>query len=244
MTWPQVIGHRGAAESAPENTLESFRAAKNEGAGWVEFDAKLTADNQIILLHDDDLDRTTTGKGPAKALTLAQYRALDAGSWFGAKWRGVKVPTLEEAVALFREIDLRCNLEIKPCPGRDRETAEVIMTELRRIWPRDRDLPLISSFSLDSLKAAQATAPEFSRGLLLENHPAGWHDLAISVGAVSVNCWERDMTPAWAREIKEAGYGLLVYTVNDPARAKELMSWGVDGVFTDAPGRLLTALGI
>ena len=243
MKWPQVVGHRGAAESAPENTLESFREAKKQGADWVEFDAKLTADNKIILLHDDDLDRTTNGKGPAQALTLEGYRKLDAGSWFGAKWRGVNVPTLEEAVTLFSEIDLRCNLEIKPCPGRDRETGTAIMAELRRIWPKDRELPLISSFSLESLQAAQAAAPEFPRGVLLDAHPANWRALAESVEAVSVNCWERDMTPNWAQEIKSAGYGLLVYTVNDPDQAKELMGWGVDGVFTDAPGRLLAALG-
>src|ERR1041385_7236710 len=95
---PRIIGHRGAAKAAPENTLESLREAKRQGATWVEVDAKLTADNAVILLHDDLLDRTTSGKGPAAQATLDAIRTLDAGAWFAPSWAGAKVPTLEETV--------------------------------------------------------------------------------------------------------------------------------------------------
>src|SRR4030095_13565486 len=98
LTIPRIIGHRGAAKAAPENTLESLREAKRQGATWVEVDAKLTADNQIILLHDDLVNRTTSGEGPAAQKTLAEIRALDAGSWFAPAFEGAKVPTLEETV--------------------------------------------------------------------------------------------------------------------------------------------------
>jgi glycerophosphoryl diester phosphodiesterase len=245
---PRIIGHRGAAENAPENTLESFRAAAAEGAQWVEFDAKLTADNAVIILHDDDLDRTTTGKGPAKLKTLAELQSLDAGAWFkpgtAPGFAGARIPTLKDTVALLDELGLSANVELKPCPGRERETASVIMDVLRRIWPRAKPLPLISSFVPECLRVAQAEAPEFPRGLLLDEHPLDWLAQARGVGAVSVNIGDQVATPDWCREIKAAGYGLLVYTVNDAARAAQLFAWGVDGVFTDAPGRLLAKLVI
>ncbi len=243
MKLPRIIGHRGAAENAPENTLESFRAAAAEGAQWVEFDAKLTADNAIVILHDDDLDRTTSGKGPARLKTLAELQALDAGAWFKPVFAGARIPTLAETVAVLGQLGLGANVEIKPCPGRERETARVVMAALRRLWPKARPLPLVSSFAPECLRIAQAEAPEFARGLLLEEHPLDWLAQARGVGAATVNIWERDATPDWCREIKAAGYGLLAYTVNDADRAAELFAWGVDGVFTDAPGRLLAKLG-
>lgn len=244
---PRVIGHRGAAEAAPENTLESFAEAKRQGASWVEFDAKLTADNAVILLHDDTVDRTSNGRGLAAGKTLAEMKALDVGVWLDAKWAGARIPTLAEALAAFDRLGLGYNLEIKPCPGRARETARGIIAELRRLWPQGQPpqgrTPLLSSFAYDSLLEAHALAPELPLGLLLEEDPADWRQQAEGVGAVSVNCWHGKLTEAWARDIKAAGYALLVYTVNDLALARRLFSWGVDAVFTDAPGRLLAGLG-
>ncbi|HEY4161795.1 MAG TPA: glycerophosphodiester phosphodiesterase [Dongiaceae bacterium] len=239
---PQVIGHRGAAAAAPENTLESFRQAAAEGARWVEFDAKLSAEGRVFLLHDDDLDRTTNGKGAARLKTLSELKQLDAGGWYNPRFAGAKLPTLAETVTLLNELDLQCNVEIKPCPGRDVETAEVIMAELRKIWPADKEKPLISSFVLDSLRTVQAAAPEFPRGILFDGHPIDWLSQARGVAAISVNIGNDDATPQWVEEIKQAGYGVLVYTINDPERAAQLIGWGVDGVFSDAPGRILARL--
>jgi len=240
---PRVIGHRGAAEAAPENTLESFREAHRQGARWIEFDVRLAADGQAVLLHDDDLERTTDGKGPVIAQPLAALKALDAGGWFGPAWRDARIPTLDEAAQLIHALGLGANVEIKSSPGHEAQTAQIVMGDLRRLWRGRQDLPLISSFSLDVLRAVKVAAPEFPRGLLLEEHPANWRDLARDLAVVSIHCWDRDMTADWAREIKAAGYGLLVYTVNDAAQARELLAWGIDGIFTDAPGRLLAGLG-
>src|SRR5688572_5512979 len=124
---PRIIGHRGAAMVAPENTLESLREAKRQGATWVEVDIKLTSDNKLILLHDDLVDRTTSGQGAAAGMTLAALRALDAGAWKGEAWKGALIPTLEEAVKEIRALGLHCNFEIKPCPGREAETADRTM---------------------------------------------------------------------------------------------------------------------
>jgi hypothetical protein len=119
MRLPRVIGHRGAAALAPENTLEGLRVAARLGVRWVEVDAKLSADGVVVLFHDETLDRTTDGNGPVAATRFAVLRRLDAGAWFGPAWRGPRVPTLEQALDLLSELGLRANVEIKPCPGRE-----------------------------------------------------------------------------------------------------------------------------
>lgn len=243
LSLPKVIGHRGAAEAAPENTLASFREAKRQGALWVEFDAKLSADNRVFLLHDDNIDRTSNSAGPARALSYDEIRALDAGSWKGAGFAGERMPLLADALSLFAQEDIQFNLELKPCPGRARETAKIVLEELAHLWPAAKPKPLISSFVLECLEIARDTAPDLPRGLLVEDHPANWLDLAQNLKVDTVNIWDQTATPEWVEEIKAEGYGLLVYTVNDAARAKQLIEWGVDGVFTDAPARILAAVG-
>ena len=247
MRVPRIIGHRGAAKAAPENTLESLREAKRQGATWVEVDAKLTADNHVILLHDDILDRTTSGQGPAAQATFDEIRALDAGSWLAPNWAGVKVPTLEETVRELISLGLNCNFEIKPCPGREHVTAELVMRELQRLWPAQGstggEKPLISSFAYDSLQVAQQLAPEFPRAVLVEEVPGNWRDLCAGVEAIALNPWHKTLTPEWTKAIKQAGLRILTYTVNETPRARELFDWGVDAVFSDVPGQLIEALG-
>lgn len=243
MRIPRIIGHRGAAQAAPENTLESLREAKRQGARWVEVDAKLTADNAIILLHDDILDRTTNGQGLAKEATLAEVRALDAGSWFAPNWAGAKVPTLEETVHELVSLGLNCNFEIKPCPGREHVTAELVMRELQRLWPAQAEKPLISSFAYGALEVAQRLAPEFPRAVLIEEAPENWLALCKGVEAIALNPWHKTLTPEWTKQVKSAGLKVLTYTVNETSRARELFDWGVDAVFSDAPGQLIAALG-
>jgi glycerophosphoryl diester phosphodiesterase len=240
---PRIIGHRGAAQAAPENTLESLREAKRQGASWVEVDAKLTADNHVILLHDDLLDRTTSGKGAAAQATLEQIRALDAGSWLAPAFAGVKVPTLEETVHELQTLDLSCNFEIKPCPGREQVTAEFVVRELQRLWPAHMEKPLISSFAYQSLQVAHRLAPEFPRAVLVEEVPANWQALCEGVESIALNPWHKTLTPEWTKAVKDAGYRVISYTVNETARARELFDWGVDAVFTDVPGQLLKGLG-
>jgi glycerophosphoryl diester phosphodiesterase len=243
MLIPRIIGHRGAAMAAPENTLEGLREARRQGATWVEVDAKLTGDNHVILLHDDALDRTTSGQGPAAQASLTAIRALDAGTWFGPAFAGAKVPTLEETVRELIALGLNCNFEIKPCPGRERVTAECVMRELQRLWPADAPKPLISSFAHQSLQVAHRLAPEFPRAVLVEEVPANWQALCEGVEAIALNPWHKPLTPEWTKAIKSAGYKVLCYTVNETARARELLDWGVDALISDAPGMLIEAFG-
>ena len=237
----RIIGHRGAAGSAPENTLAAFRRAAHEGASWIETDAKLTADNAIVMFHDDLLERTTSGKGAVARATLAELRMLDAGSSFSPAFAGEKIPTLKETVGVLADLGLDCHLEIKPSPGREIETGGTVIGELARLWPSERPLPLVSSFSRASLKAARERQPEWPMGALFDDHPRDWLEWARAIGAVSIHCWHKTLTQSWARAIKDQGFLLLVYTVNDIDHARQLFGWGVDSVFTDMPGRLLEA---
>lgn len=240
---PKVIGHRGAAAYAPENTLESLREAACRGAGWVEFDVKLTADGVPVVFHDDKLERTTSGKGAVAAASFERIRRLDAGSWFGPAFAGARVPTLEEALQLVLDEGLGANIEIKPCPGREAATAERAVAEILRLWPAKRPPPLISSFKPASLAAAKAKAPHLPRGLLLyEDGVPTWKRDAREQACATVHCSEHNLSAAWAAEIRGAGYGLAAYTVNDGPRARQLKDFGVQCIITDAPDRILATL--
>jgi len=225
---PQVIGHRGAMAYAPENTLASFREARRRGARWVEIDVKLTADRVPILMHDASLTRTM---GIDRLVAETPRAELPA-----------EVPTFEQAIACFLELGLGCNVEIKPCEGREAETARVTVETLRRAWPAALPAPLLSSFKDESLKAAMDAAPEFARALLLGELVDGWPMRAQAVGATGMNVGRRKLTAAGAVAIKRAGYALSVWTVNDPDEARALVGMGADCIITDAPDVILRGL--
>jgi len=239
---PPVIGHRGAAACAPENTLGGFRRARALGCRWVEFDVRLTADGELILLHDERLERTTDGSGKACAQPLATIRRHDAGGWFGPAFAGEIVPTLAEAVGVLGELGLGANVELKAARGREAETGAAAADLLRRSWPPHLPAPLISSFLPTALAAARDHAPEIARGLLVRAVPRHRRLLAGSLGCVSVHAEHGHLRPGIVAEMRESGYSVLAYTVNDPARARELFAWGVTSVFSDVPHMILAEL--
>jgi glycerophosphoryl diester phosphodiesterase len=225
---PKVIGHRGAAAYAPENTLASFREARRRGAAWVEIDVKLTADGVPIVMHDESLKRTM---GIDRLVAATQRADLPKG-----------VPTFEEAIACFAELGLGCNVEIKPCPGREVETARGTVATLRRCWPAQLPQPLLSSFKAVSLVAAREAAPEFARAILLGKIEEDWQARTEEVGAVGVNTNGLKLTAPQAVDIKKAGYALSLYTIDDGDVAKVLVGMGADCIITDAPDVILAAL--
>lgn len=239
LTLPRVIGHRGAAAHAPENTLASFRKAARLGATMVEFDVKLTRNRVPVVIHDDTLDRTTDGSGPVANADFAALRMLDAGRKFAPEFRGERIPTLDEVLTLALELGLAVNIEIKPCPGREAETAEVALAAARRLWPQDRPAPLVSSFEIESLLKAREIAPDWPRGYLIWDRPAVWAANADAVDAATINISHEKETPATIAEYRATGRPVLAYTVNEAERAKALFDLGVAGVFTDAPDRIL-----
>src|SRR3954470_3019433 len=227
---PRIIGHRGAKATAPENTLAGIRQAHREGASWVEFDVKLTADGIAILMHGETLDRTTSGKGAVRAASLADIRRLDAGIRFGASWTGEKVPTLVEALQLLAELGMGFNLEVKPCPGREVETARAAIADLQAHWPPDATPPLISSFKPASLIAAREAAPQIALGLIADELPANWRLEMERLGCRTAHLDWRKLKPEHVQAVKAAGYPVLVWTVNELARGREILAWGAESL--------------
>ncbi len=235
---PSIIGHRGAAGHAPENTLASIRTAATLGAAWVEFDAMLTGDGEIVLIHDERVDRTTDGNGRVAAMDLAVLRRLDAGSWFDPKFAGERIPTLGEAAALLADLGLGANVEIKPASGHERATGRAVGEFLANEWPEGLLAPILSSFSEEALDAARLAAPNVPRGLLVGRVPADWRGRLERLGCAGIHCAQKQLRPDQAEAILTAGIRLLAYTVNDADRARTLLGWGVEAVFTDYPDRL------
>lgn len=232
---PFVIGHRGAAGLAPENTLISLRRARLEGASWVEFDVKLTRDGMPILFHDDDLDRTTSGGGPVAASEFERIRKLEAGAWFGASYAGTRVPTFAEAIHTLATEGLGANVEIKPNPGDVKKTAEVACRLIDEAWPDVVPGPVISSFDREAMKVARDMLPTTERAMLFGALPADWKSVVADLDCRAVHASNRHVTEAVVADVREAGLPLRIYTVNDPARAETLRGWGVSSVFTDRP---------
>lgn len=242
LSLPRVVGHRGAAAYAPENTLASFREARARGAAWVEFDVKLTADGVPILMHDDTLARTARVDRPVAATPWREIVGLDAGSWFGAQFAGEPIPSLEQAIACLLALGLGVNVEIKPCPGREAETALATMDTLRRHWPPAAPTPLISSFKDAALAAARDAAPEFPRAVLTGRVGEDWRARVDLAGAIGLNSDGKRLTAAQTAAVKAAGLTLSVYTIDDPALARTLVAMGVDCVISDAPDTVAAAL--
>ena len=239
---PNIIGHRGCAGYAPENTLEAIHTAADMGVEWVELDVKLTKDQVPIIFHDDDAERTTDTTGPIALMTYDEIKELDAGSWFGESFIGAKIPTLEEAVDVLIERDLGLNLEIKPCPGREKETAEAALDILSGIWDDHSNL-LISSFSHVSLEVALDMAQDWHRGFLLpEEWPENWEDLAQYLKPSTVNLNGNTVTREQVEAAMELELPILAYTINEPDRGRFLQAWGVDGFFSDVPDVLQETL--
>ncbi len=232
---PFVIGHRGAAGLAPENTLISLRRAQREGATWVEFDVKLSADGTAILFHDDTLERTTSGRGKVKDCPLETIRELEAGAWFGASFAGTRVPTFAEAIQTLSDEGLGANVEIKPCPGEEKRTAEAVCKLIADVWPVNVPRPVISSFDREAMAVARDMLPDDERAMLFYGLPDDWERIISDLECTSVHASNRHVTKVVVEQVKDAGLPLRIYTVNDPARAKMLREWGVSSVFTDRP---------
>lgn len=240
--FPRVVGHRGASAEAPENTLSAFQAAREQGAGAIELDAKLTRDGAAVVMHDDTLDRTTNGHGAVRDHDLAALARLDAGAWFDPRFACEPVPTLEAVLRLCADVGLELNIEIKPCPGRARETAAQVVADIRQTWPADRPRPLLSCFDAEGLAIAQTIAPELPRGFLVDDLDGAWHDTARRFNCVSLHVDHRALDRASVAAIEAAGLAPVAWTVNDPVRAVELVGWGVISIISDRPGAVRKAL--
>lgn len=234
MELSKVMGHRGAAMLAPENTLASIRAAAAAGVKWVEIDVYPIAQGGLIIFHDDTLERCTNGMGHTIEANLDTILSLDAGAWFGHEHTGEKVPTLEQAIDCIQALGMGLNLEIK-YEGSDVErVVPPILAVLAERW-QNPDQLMISSFNYGALQACHAANKQLNLGYLVGNIPDDWLLKLAAIEAYSLNCDYRELTEHQARAIKSAGYKLLCYTANEADLVAEYWDWGMDAVITDDP---------
>ena len=192
--YPRWIAHRGAGKLAPENTLAAFRLGAQHGFRMFECDVKLSADGVPFLMHDATLARTTRAPaalnagGVAGAHPWSVLSQLDAGSWHSRAYAGEPLPTLDN-IAQFCLRNGHClNIEIKPTPGMEERTGQVVAAHAERLWKGASNAPLLTSFQPDALRAAQNEAPALPRGLLLDTLWSGWLETALTLDCIAVVC--------------------------------------------------------
>jgi len=231
--YPRWIAHRGAGKLAPENTLAAFRTGAAHGYRMFECDVKLSSDGVAFLLHDSTLERTTSGQGTAGAQNWQSLSQLDAGSWHSRAFAGEPLPTLEAVTHFCQHNGYLLNIEIKPTPGTEHQTGEVVAATAARLWQGQAVPPLLTSFQPEALHGARDTAPGLPRGLLLETLWTGWLETALTLGCMAVVCNHAEWDHSSVTQAKSAGFRCLSYTVNDEWAAQRLIALGVDGIITD-----------
>lgn len=232
---PIVFAHRGSSLYAPENTLAAFELALKQGADALELDAKLSADGQVVVIHDHTVDRTTNGTGEVRNLTLDQIRQLDAGSYFDSAFHDERVPTLDE---VFQAVGDRTfiNVELTNYAAQLDALPDKVVRLVRRYGLEARIL--FSSFSALTLLRAHSGLPAVPIALLA--HPGKGGALARSSIASlfpyqALHPEYSDVTEELVQRVHRQGRRINVYTVNNPAKIASLATLDVDGFFTDDP---------
>ncbi|HCA88748.1 MAG: glycerophosphoryl diester phosphodiesterase [Legionellaceae bacterium] len=231
----QLIAHRGAAGYAPENTLASFNEALARGASFIEFDVMLSADNEAFVFHDENLKRTTNGRGEFGHVDAAYIKTLDAGKWFARRFKGEPVLTLIQALEWLAYTDINANIEIKPYPGMEQATLIKTLTLVHRHWPATKQLPLISSFHHELLALCHSISPDMPLGLLLDTWDENGLKVLTQLPCYSLHMNYRALTKKRVELIKQSNIKLFAYTVNRRRLARRLLDWGVDALFSDYP---------
>ncbi len=238
---PLIIAHRGASSKAPENTFAAFEKALATGADGLEFDVQLSSDGTPVVIHDENLDRTTSGSGAVKNKALPELKNLDAGSWFAETFIGETIPTLEEILSCYRECRLFFNIELKNNNTAYPGLEEAVLEQVKKFNLLNR--VIISSFNHDSLAYCHRLNPAVRTGLLyLEAIKDPWQ-YARSLGCYSVHpLFVYLQDPTILEGFKSYSLPLYPWTVNDPEQVQSLSNAGVEGIITDYPQELKAEL--
>ncbi len=233
---PIIFAHRGSSAHAPENTLAAFELALRQGTDAIELDAKLTADGQVVVIHDQTVDRTTDGIGRVRDLTLAEIRKLDAGSYFDSAFRGEVIPTLDEVLKAVGQMTF-INIELTNYTSITDDLPEKVAALVKRYKLYRR--VLFSSFNPIALRRIHRNLPKAPIGLLALAGRSG--ALARSfVGRILVHYQAfhpeyHDVTPSMVKRFRRRNHDLFVYTVNHEEDMIRLFKLGITGIFTDDP---------
>lgn len=239
--YPRWVAHRGAGKLAPENTLAAFRLGASHGYRMFECDVKLSSDGVPFLLHDSTLQRTTNAKaqwGAGLSAVAGDYpwsalSQLDAGSWHSRSFAGEPIPTFAAIAHYCIANGYFLNIEIKPTPGTERRTGEVVAEHAAHLWKDAAVPPLLTSFNPEALEGAQAAEPQLPRGLLLDTLWKGWLETALTLDCRAIVCNHALWDQSSVTQAQSAGFRTLSYTVNDEWAAERLIALGTDGIITD-----------
>lgn len=232
-----IIAHRGASGYAPENTLAAMKLAVEQNCDGIEMDVQLTKDGHVVVHHDWTVDRTTNGTGAIKDLTLEEIRSLDAGVWFSDKYRGEKVPTLEE-VFIEMPKNLMLNVELKAV-SLDNRDLEAKVVELLEKYDR-MDATIISSFNHLCLKRIREISPKVKIAVLYEAHMFNPYQYleANNFDSYSLHPCHYYTTSELVQELHGKNIKVYTWTVNETSKAELLRAMGVDGIITNYPDML------
>jgi glycerophosphoryl diester phosphodiesterase len=230
----QVINcaHRGASGHAPENTLAAVRVAMGMEAQMAEIDIQQTADDRLVLLHDDELNRTTNGEGFLWQKNYDELKRLDAGSWFDAKFAGEPLPTLEEVIALARG-KIKLNIEVK-LHGHERNIAKLVVDTIRR--ENFQQECIVTCFGHAVADEIKKLAPELQVGYIFGTEE--YHEGVFSGGADLLSANHRLISPEFMQKARAANKQVHVWTVNDTLLMQRMLDFGVDAIITNYPDQL------
>jgi glycerophosphoryl diester phosphodiesterase len=238
-TLAPVVAHRGASADAPENTIAAIRLAAEQGAKAVEIDVSISADGIAYVHHDDTLNRCTDGHGYLCAHKAEQLDALKAGVLF-TDYATEPLPRLTSVLDCVQELGMALNLEIKPTPGLEEPTATIVCQTIAAHWHGTNTL-LYSSFSREALATAMQLQPEIPRALIVCAIPSNWLEQLQAYDCSNLHFAAPLANKEVIHSIRNAGYGLYCFTVNDADEANSLFDYGVDGVFSDCPAKIIAA---
>lgn len=240
----KIFAHRGIPAKLPENTMRGFQYVADSGAMWIETDVAITKDGQLILMHDDFLDRTTDKTGEITAMTWEEMADADASATYAKKFRGEHIPTMDEFTTFINDHGMNVNFELKGVSGPNglqlsKQLVRQMMSYLDQLDPIVE--VQISSFNPVLLGMMRQAYPDATYALLFDKHTftPDWPMLAQACEVTEINVESDGLTQDDVANILAQGYQVNVWTVNAPRRAKELFGWGVTGIFTDNAPKFL-----
>lgn len=235
----EVQAHRGASAIAPENTIAAFRAAAEAGAKWVELDVALSADGTLIVIHDDSVDRTSSGKGSLGDLTAAQIGGFDAGSWFDPRFADERIPTLADTIAALGELGLSANVEIKQ-HKHHKSLDQLVHAVQADISKRAAGTEImISSFDPEALKAMHALEPALEMAMLWGRPPEDWEAQLAAIPARTIHMHFKALSIGLLEETAKRDIKVRAWTCNNPTQLVSFWDAGLTGVITDNPALFL-----
>jgi glycerophosphoryl diester phosphodiesterase len=234
-----VIGHRGAAGEAPENTLASFQLALTQGADGIELDIHLSKDGEIMVCHDPTIDRTTNGSGYIVEMAAEEIKRYDAGGWFSEQYAGQRIPTLAEVFDLVPD-NIMINIEIKYAYQGQLETKLIEFLSARN---RIENI-VISSFDHKCMQRIKKAAPEVLVGLLYAANFIDHAGYASQLGfdVYSIHPHYQLLEKVDVLNAKAAGLRTYPFTINSVEDYRKMLEFGVSGIITDFPARLVQLL--